>query len=281
MSNKIYDVVDLSQHNGTVDFKALAKDVKAVILRIGWSGNTENKLDTKFNEYYREAKKAGLYVGGYVYMYTKSTTAAAKGAEWALSQIKDKTFELPIYCDLEDKTIQGLSKSQLTNIAIAFCDVIKKGGYYAGIYASLYWWKNKLDASLVKKYYSWVAHYTNGLKSKYKGKYGMWQYTSTGKVSGVKGNVDKNYLYNYFFIEGRPTTTKPTTTKPTTTKRYFNKYTGKSVSLVDALNSLGYRSTYPYRRSIAAANGISNYMGLPYQNTKMLNLLKQGKLIRP
>lgn len=280
MSNAIYDVVDLSQHNGTVDFKALATSVKAVVLRIGWCGNTENKLDTKFNEYYREAKKAGLKVGGYVYMYTKTPTASTKGAKWAIEQIKGKTFELPIYCDMEDKTIQGLSKTTLTNIAVVFCNEIKKAGYYAGIYASLYWWKNKLDGSLVKKYYSWVAHYTNGIKSKYKGKYGMWQYTSTGKVSGVKGNVDKNYLYNYFFIEGRPTSTTPTT-KPQPKKNYFQKYEGSSQSIVDALNTMGYSSNFAYRKKIAAANSIKLYKGLPYQNIKMLNLLKQGKLIKP
>lgn len=280
MSNTIYDVVDLSQHNGTVDFKALATSVKAVVLRIGWCGNTENKLDTKFNEYYREAKKAGLKVGGYVYMYTKTPTASTKGAKWTLEQIKGKTFELPIYCDMEDKTIQGLSKTTLTNIAVVFCNEIKKAGYYAGIYASLYWWKKKLDGSLVKKYYSWVAHYTNGIKSKYKGKYGMWQYTSTGKVSGVKGNVDKNYLYNYFFIEGRPTSTTPAP-KPQPKKNYFQKYEGSSESIVDALNSMGYSSNFAYRRNIARVNGILNYVGTAYQNTKLLSKLKQGVLIKP
>ena len=54
----------------------------------------------------------------------------------------------------------------------------------------------------------------------------------------------------------------------------------KGSSIVDALASIGVNSSYSYRSKLAAANGISNYRGTPAQNTKMLNLLKQGKLIK-
>lgn len=62
---------------------------------------------------------------------------------------------------------------------------------------------------------------------------------------------------------------------------YFKKYTGKSMSIVDALKSMGIDSTFTYRKKIATANGIKLYSGLPSQNKKMLSLLKQGKLIKP
>lgn len=61
---------------------------------------------------------------------------------------------------------------------------------------------------------------------------------------------------------------------------YYPKYTGKSNSLVDALKSLGVNSAYAYRKQIAAANGITGYRGSAAQNSEMLNLLKQGKLIK-
>lgn len=64
------------------------------------------------------------------------------------------------------------------------------------------------------------------------------------------------------------------------TKKYYPKYTGKTVSIVTALNSLGYNSTFAYRKKIANANGIKVYLGTASQNTKLLNLLKQGKLIK-
>lgn len=62
---------------------------------------------------------------------------------------------------------------------------------------------------------------------------------------------------------------------------YFPKYTGKTVSIVDALNSIGATSSYAYRKTIASANGIAGYKGTAAQNTKMLNLLKTGKLLKP
>lgn len=76
---------------------------------------------------------------------------------------------------------------------------------------------------------------------------------------------------------------KETTKKPvvTVTSKYYKQYTGKSTSLVDALKSIGATSTYAYRKKIAKANGIKAYIGTASQNTKLLNLLKKGKLIKP
>lgn len=77
-------------------------------------------------------------------------------------------------------------------------------------------------------------------------------------------------------------TKKPTTTTTvTTSSKYFKKYTGTSGSLVDALKSIGATSTFAYRKKIAKANGIKTYLGTGSQNTKLLNLLKKGKLIKP
>ena len=66
-----------------------------------------------------------------------------------------------------------------------------------------------------------------------------------------------------------------------TSNSYFRKYTGNSDSIVDALKSINEKSEYGYRSMIASKNGITNYTGSATQNTKLLNLLKAGKLIRP
>ena len=62
---------------------------------------------------------------------------------------------------------------------------------------------------------------------------------------------------------------------------YYGRYSGKTSSIVTALNSLGIGSSFANRKNIAKANGISNYVGTASQNIKLLNLLKQGKLIKP
>ena len=212
--SKTYFGVDISEHNGTVDWLKLSKKIDFAILRIGWVGNTSNAIDKKFKENYNAAKKAGVKLGAYVYMYSKSAEAAKKGASWVLNQIKGLTFDMPIYCDMEDPTIQGLGKTTLTAITDAFNTVIKNAGYKVGIYSSRWWFDNKLNSS-VKKYHTWIAHYTSGT-NKYKGEYEMWQNGSKGRIDGVKGNVDTNYLYEDIF------TTKPTTaptTKPSSSSK--------------------------------------------------------------
>lgn len=65
------------------------------------------------------------------------------------------------------------------------------------------------------------------------------------------------------------------------TKTYFTKYTGNTKSIVDALKSIKVDSSYSYRAKIAKVNNITNYKGTSSQNIKMLNLLKQGNLIKP
>ena len=94
---------------------------------------------------------------------------------------------------MEDKTIKGEGKKSLTEQCVEFCNLIQKAGYKAGVYANLNWFKNYIDASKLNCSI-WVAQYNN--KCTYTGKYDIWQYSSSEKISGISGNVDVNYLYN-------------------------------------------------------------------------------------
>jgi N-acetylmuramoyl-L-alanine amidase len=85
--------------------------------------------------------------------------------------------------------------------------------------------------------------------------------------------------YDYYAIQNIVNGTKKTTSAPKV--NYFTKYTGTSASIVSALKSIGVTSSFAYRTKIAKANGIKLYAGTAKQNTTMLNLLKQGKLIKP
>lgn len=72
-----------------------------------------------------------------------------------------------------------------------------------------------------------------------------------------------------------------TVSTQSTKNAYFKQYKGKSDSLVDALEAIGAKSDFAYRKKIAKANRINTYIGTASQNTKLLNLLKKGKLIKP
>ena len=100
----------------------------------------------------------------------------------------------------------------------------------------------------------------------------------------IRGDASRNKIRDVSEISGIPNkigTYKSENEDEKTVKiNYYPKYTGKTVSIVTALNSLGFNSNFSYRQKIAKANGIKNYIGTATQNTKMLNLLKQGKLIK-
>ena len=93
-----------------------------------------------------------------------------------------------------------LSKANRTKAIMGFCEYIKSQGYEPMIYASTSWLNNQLDMSQLP-YKVWCAQYYK--KCEYKGNYIMWQYSSTGSVAGIKGNVDMNYYYG----ESAPTPT--------------------------------------------------------------------------
>ncbi len=182
-------IIDISEHNGTIDFaKVKESGIKDVIIRIGWIGNKSNHtIDKRFEEYYSKAKYYGFNIGFYVYSYCKNKTAMASGIKWTKEQIKNKSFNLPLFIDLEDETISSLSKSNLTNQAIQFC---KSFDCKTGVYANLYWFNNKLDINKLLDYKIWLAQYTTAKNHSFKYKVDLWQYTSTGKINGIKGNVD-------------------------------------------------------------------------------------------
>lgn len=188
--------IDISQYQGKVNFDEVKKEVGFAIIRLGWIGNKKNHtLDTKFDEYYNECKKHNIPIGIYVYNYCNCEDTIQSGAEWTLKQLKDRKIELPIYIDMEDNSIKSLGKDILTNMVIAFNNIIERDGYWAGVYANLDWFKNYLHKDeLIPRYTSWIAHY--GVNpDKYKGQYDMLQYTSSGKISGIKANVDLNEMY--------------------------------------------------------------------------------------
>lgn len=189
--------LDLSEHNGTLDFNAIKKaGNEFVILRAGYGW--EN-TDPRFEEYYKKAKEAGLKVGAYFYSYALNTNHAKTEANYMLKLLKGKKFEYPVYIDMEDadgyKKRNGMpSNATLSAICNTFCDIVEKAGYYVGIYASESWFNNQLKG-VSSRYDKWNANWgTNDgtLQNERKG-YGMHQFTSEYKLNGKR--FDRNVVY--------------------------------------------------------------------------------------
>ena len=114
-------------------------------------------------------------------------------------------------------------------------------------------------------------------------------YTIEGNTSGgstLEANggcvAKKNYPLGYNRIAGygRPKYSNTPAAVPSNTSDYYPKYNGTSKSISDALKSLGIDNSKENRTAIANKNGISNYIGTAVQNTQLLTLLKQGKLLK-
>jgi GH25 family lysozyme M1 (1,4-beta-N-acetylmuramidase) len=204
--------VDVSHHNGSLDWKSLKNQgVTFAILRIGY-GQNSNQLDSTFEYNYEQCKKYGIKVGIYLYSYAMSVEDSKKEAQNTLNWLKGRSIDLPVYYDIENEPTKEnpttvydqskLSKDTLTNMAITYMDIIQNAGYKAGLYTSKYWLESKFDMSKIENNYSvWVAHYTSMLTTTYKGKYDIWQYREGVKDTlGLEG-CDWNYCYRKSFIE--------------------------------------------------------------------------------
>lgn len=199
--------IDVSQHNGNINWDKVKGQIDFAILRLGWIGNKNNHtIDTKFERNYNECKRLGIPVGVYVYCYSNNEDTVRSGAEWTVNQLNGKSLELPVYIDMEDDTIKGKGKDALTNICIAFNTVIEQSGRWAGVYANRDWFDNYLHKDIIKgKYTTWIATYIPGT-DKYKGEYDIWQNSSNGSVEGINGRVDTNYMYRDLIEEINPHT---------------------------------------------------------------------------
>lgn len=192
--------IDVSYCQTGVDYnKVKNSGIDAVIIRAGFGKETYQK-DSEFETHYKNAKKAGLAVGVYWYSYAYSVAEAKQEAKVCLACIKGKTLELPVYYDLEESGQTRLGMSALTNIAIAFCDAIKSGGYRAGVYSNLNWLNNHLDYEKLRSKYSiWLAQWSSSPSKNCD----IWQNADNGRISGISGNVDTDVIINKNIIKSK------------------------------------------------------------------------------
>lgn len=191
-------VIDISVHNGDIDFKKVKSQVDGVIIRCGYGSDIKSQDDKKWKQNVEGCINNGIPFGVYIYSYAKTNEMAISEAEHVIRLIKPYKDKLsyPIYYDLEE---DGTQKGAVER-ARAFAKVLTDAGYKVGMYANQNWWDNYLVG--LNEFTKWVAKYgiNDGkphTKPNIKGM-DIWQYTSVGKVDGIKGNVDMNICYRDF-----------------------------------------------------------------------------------
>ncbi|MDP4110065.1 MAG: GH25 family lysozyme, partial [Bacillota bacterium] len=194
--------IDVSEHQGKIDWrKVRASGVEFAIIRLGYRGYTEGGIyeDRNFETNIKGAQEAGLKVGVYFFSQAITVKEAQEEADFVLARVKGYDISFPVVFDWEPlgKTsarTYGLDTDTLCGCADTFCSEMADAGYKPMIYFNSYAGYIKYDLSRVLKYEFWFAQYSATPSFYYD--YQMWQYTSSGKVDGITGNVDMNIYFS-------------------------------------------------------------------------------------
>lgn len=201
-----YCGIDVSRWQGSIDWSAVKADgIDYAIIRAGYRGSGTGVLaeDPTFARNIHGAYNAGIDVGVYYFSQAISVEEAQEEAYAVLTLIRREGVPItyPVIIDLEDTWYDGSTPGRAngnspelrTQIASAFCSVIASAGYKPMVYGSKSYLQNRFAGH--GSYNVWVAHYADMPRTNYSGSYQMWQYTSTGHVAGISGNVDMNICY--------------------------------------------------------------------------------------
>lgn len=220
--SEVYDGIDVSHWQGDINWDALKKsgEVDFVIIRCG-HGVSNSCNDRKWTRNVAACERLGIPYG--VYFYSEATTLEEvdQEAAYTLKMLKGHKPQLPVFYDMEDYRMAGLSKEEIDAQIHRYCKQIMNAGYKTGIYANLNWFRNRIGTSKNDpNYFIWVAQYPKDLsvttQTSYTGRYNAWQYSSKGSVTGISGNVDMNKWY------GKLTAIVPTTFPEGTMFRLYN-----------------------------------------------------------
>ncbi len=199
--------IDISYYQKGINLsKAKNEGVEFVIIRGGFTGSSNKSLskDSQFETHYKNAKSNGLGVGVYHFSRACSFEEGTKEANFLYEKcLKGKTFEFPIYIDVEDTKYQAKAgKNAVTEAIKGFCETLENKGYYVGIYASSSWFKNYMNLDKLTMYDKWVAQWSKTRPTSIE--HGLWQFGGetnkirTNKVAGVV--CDQNYAYKDYPI---------------------------------------------------------------------------------
>ena len=189
--------IDVSYAQGDIDWaKVAAAGVDFAIIRAARGAINEYgcKVDTYFYKNIAGAIENGIDVGVYMYSYATTVDEAKTEADFLLSTIAGYKLTFPVIYDLEEE--MG-DIENVTSMAEVFIDTVSTAGYYPMIYSYQYWLETYLDPRVLDKYAIWMANLYSPTDTFYGGNY-MRQYSFTGKVDGINGNVDLDFSYRDF-----------------------------------------------------------------------------------
>ncbi len=193
--------VDVSSFQSMIDWPAVKEaGVEFAMIRVGYRGwsSGELDLDDDFKAHIEGALNAGLDVGVYFFSQALNVDEAVEEALFTIEQIKDYDITLPVVFDWEEVDAESartneMDMRQLTSCAQAFCKTVEDVGYTGGVYFNQAYGYEQLNLYSLKDHVLWLAEYDDHPSFLYD--FQMWQYTDSGTVPGIDGDVDMNILF--------------------------------------------------------------------------------------
>ncbi len=188
--------IDVSAHQGDIDWEAVAADgVEFAFIRAVYRGYGTGKLvvDDKCIENIEGAQAAGIDVGVYVFSQAINEAEVLEEASTVLNLLDGYTLQLPIVFDVEkvndsEARTNSLTVEQRTDLTKSFLEAMENAGYDTMIYHNTEMGAMLLDLTQLTEYKKWFAGYNREFYWPYE--YDLWQYSETGHVNGINGNVD-------------------------------------------------------------------------------------------
>ena len=183
--------IDVSYAQGVIDWEKVKASglVDFAILRAGY-GKETSQIDDQFSLNYTACKQLGIPVGAYWYSYATTVAEAEQEANVCLQIIQGKQFEYPVAFDIEE----ARCLPQADAISTTFCTALENAGYYTAIYTFKSALESNFSAAVKNRYDIFLSH-IGVQQTDYAGDYGLWQYSWTGCIPGISGDVDLDYAY--------------------------------------------------------------------------------------
>lgn len=190
-------VIDVSTYNGDIDWNRVKEaGIDYAIIRVGYRGYETARLvkDKRFDTNMSNATAAGVKVGAYIVTQAVNTNEAVEEASFIISSCSGYNVSLPLAIDVESAgngSGRGdkISVAERTAVINAFVQTIRGAGYSAMVYANKDWMTNRINAGVLASGSTvWLAQYRSSCT--YGGSYQMWQFTESGSIPGISGNVD-------------------------------------------------------------------------------------------
>ena len=213
-------VIDVSQHQGTINWDKVKDKIAGAIIRCGYGDDLPAQDDIQFARNLSECERLGIPYGVYLYSYAMTEVQARSELAHILRLIKGHKPVLGAFLDVEERNTEQFCARACRVV----CEGLKKAGITPGVYSSLSWWNSYLTE--IKEYTRWIAHWNSFCA--YGGEYLIWQY-GTAQVDGINGEVDANYYYGDFGKSDKTTSTTTAAETKTTANKVVSNTTKTTI----------------------------------------------------